>query len=42
MGAGEKIFPYLWIDCTPPAQKEEAVAYLDEVHKPTGKKETLR
>ena len=33
---------YLWIDCTPPAQKAEAVAYLDEVHKPTGKKETLR
>lgn len=32
---------YLWIDCTPPDLKAAAVEYLDEVHKPTGKKETL-
>ncbi len=32
---------YLWIDCTPQDQKDEAVAYLNEVHKPTGEKATL-
>lgn len=32
---------YLWIDCTSPEQKAAAVEYLNEVHKPTGVKETL-
>lgn len=38
---GSQKMHYLWIDCTPQEQKEEAVAYLDEVHKPTGLKQTL-
>ncbi len=38
---GQKMH-YLWIDCTPQEQKEAAVAYLDEVHKPTGVKESLK
>lgn len=38
---GNQKMHYLWIDCTPPEQKAEAVAYLNEVHKPTGEKQTL-
>jgi len=38
---GEQKMHYLWIDCTPQEQKAAAVAYLDEVHKPTGEKQTL-
>lgn len=38
---GSQKMHYLWIDCTPQEQKDEAVAYLNEVHKPTGIKQTL-
>lgn len=39
---GPQRMHYLWIDCTPQEQKDEAVAYLNEVHKPTGEKQTLQ
>lgn len=39
---GEQRAHYLWIDCTPQSQKDEAVAYLNEVHKPTGEKAELK
>ncbi len=39
---GDQKMHYLWIDCTPQEQKDAAVAYLDEVHKPTGVKQTLK
>ena len=38
---GEQKAHYLWIDCTSAADKTAAVDYLNEVHKPTGLKETL-
>lgn len=38
---GDQKMHYLWIDCTPEEQKDAAVAYLNEVHKPTGVKQTL-
>lgn len=38
---GAQKMHYLWIDCTPQSQKDEAVAYLNEVHKPTGEKQSL-
>lgn len=38
---GQQYMHYLWIDCTPQSMKEDAVAYLNEVHKETGVKETL-
>lgn len=38
---GAQKMHYLWIDCTPQDQKDAAVAYLNEVHKPTGVKQTL-
>ncbi len=38
---GNQKMHYLWIDCTPQDQKDAAVAYLNEVHKPTGVKQTL-
>ena len=39
---GSQRMHYLWIDFTPASQKEDAVAYLNEVHKPTGVKEELK
>lgn len=39
---GSQKMHYLWIDCTPQSQKDEAVAYLNEVHTPTGVKQTLQ
>lgn len=39
---GAQRMHYLWLDFTPTSQKDEAVAYLNEVHKPTGVKETLK
>ena len=38
---GAQRMHYLWLDFTPQSLKEEAVAYLNEVHKETGKKESL-
>ncbi len=38
---GAQRMHYLWIDCTPQELKQQAVEYLDEVHKPTGEKQTL-
>lgn len=38
---GSQKMHYLWIDCTPQEQKNDAIAYLNEVHKPTGEKQTL-
>ena len=38
---GEQKMHYLWIDCTPQELKQQAVDYLNEVHKPTGEKQTL-
>ena len=38
---GQQKAHYLWIDCTSAADKTAAVDYLNEVHKPTGVKETL-
>lgn len=38
---GSQRMHYLWIDCTPQSMKEEAVAYLNEVHQETGLRETL-
>lgn len=38
---GNQRMHYLWIDCTPQSMKAEAVAYLNEVHRETGKMETL-
>ena len=38
---GDQKMHYLWIDCTPQELKQQAVDYLNEVHKPTGEKQTL-
>ena len=38
---GSQKMHYLWIDCTPQELKQQAVDYLNEVHKPTGEKQTL-
>lgn len=38
---GNQKMHYLWLDFTPQEQKDEAVAYLNEVHKPTGVKQML-
>lgn len=38
---GNQRMHYLWIDCTPQDLKDEAVAYLNDVHKETGVKQTL-
>ena len=39
---GNQKMHYLWLDFTPVSQKKDAVEYLNEVHKPTGVKESLR
>ena len=39
---GNQKMHYLWLDFTPKAQKEDAVAYLNDTHKPTGLKEELK
>ena len=39
---GTQRMHYLWLDFTPASLKNDAVAYLNEVHKPTGLKEELR
>lgn len=38
---GSQRMHYLWIDCTPQEMKEDAVAYLNEVHRETGCKQTI-
>ena len=38
---GSQRMHYLWIDCTPPDLKDEAVAYLNDVHKETGVRQSL-
>lgn len=37
----EQYVHYLWMDFTPQELKKQAVDYLNEVHKPTGKKERI-
>ena len=39
---GNQRMHYLWLDFTPASEKKDAVAYLNEVHKPTGVKEELK
>ena len=39
---GAQRMHYLWLDFTPASEKDDAVAYLNEVHKPTGVKEELK
>ena len=39
---GDQRMHYLWLDFTPASEKDDAVAYLNEVHKPTGLKEELK
>lgn len=41
LALGQQRAHYLWLDFTPPELKEDAVAYLNEVHKPTGEKRAL-
>ena len=38
---GSQRMHYLWIDCTPQDLKDQAVAYLNDVHKETGVKQVL-
>lgn len=38
---GEQYVHYLWLDFTPQELKQQAVDYLDAVHTPTGKKESV-
>lgn len=38
---GDQKMHYLWLDFTPQHLKDDAVAYLNEVHKPTGVKQSL-
>lgn len=38
---GEQYVHYLWMDFTPQELKKQAVDYLNEVHKPTGRKDRI-